>query len=129
MNRASDWLQQAESDLEMARIAAQAQRHDWACFAAQQAAEKAVKALHLHLGQEASGHLGARLLVELPITAPPILVEKVRSLDALSVPTRYPDAFPAGAPAEHYGFVQTQGVIAYASKIVAFARAQTAEPR
>jgi hypothetical protein len=28
-----------------------ATRHEWACFAAQQAAEKAVRALHLHLGQ------------------------------------------------------------------------------
>ncbi|GBD19930.1 hypothetical protein HRbin28_00367 [bacterium HR28] len=129
MNRAPDWLQQAESDLEMARIAAQAGRHEWACFAAQQAAEKAVKALHLHLGQEAWGHLVARLLVELPITAPSILVEKARSLDALSVPTRCPDAFPAGAPAEHYGPLQSQGAIAYASEIVAFVRAQMAEPR
>ncbi len=129
MNRAPDWLQQAESDLEMARIAAQAGRHEWACFAAQQAAEKAVKALHLHLGQEAWGHLVARLLSALPIAAPSILVEKARSLDALSVPTRCPDAFPAGAPAEQYGPLQSQEAIAYASEIVAFARAQMAEPR
>ncbi|GGM97869.1 hypothetical protein GCM10007092_09440 [Thermus composti] len=53
MNRARDWLLQAEKDLEMAEIAKGAGRHEWACFAAQQAAEKAVKALHLHLGQEA----------------------------------------------------------------------------
>lgn len=33
-----------------------------ACFAGQQAAEKAVKALHLSLGQEAWGHVIARLL-------------------------------------------------------------------
>lgn len=53
MNRAPDWLRQAEHDLELAGIAARAGRHEWACFAAQQAAEKAVEALHLHLGQEA----------------------------------------------------------------------------
>jgi HEPN domain-containing protein len=100
MNRAPGWLQQAESDLEIARITAQAGRHEWACFAAQQAAEKAVKALHLHLGQEAWGHLVTRLLTELPITVPSMLVEKARSLDTYA-PTRYPDAFPAGAPAEH----------------------------
>jgi HEPN domain-containing protein/predicted nucleotidyltransferase len=101
MNRAPGWLQQAESDLEIARITAQAGRHEWACFAAQQAAEKAVKALHLHLGQEAWGHLVTRLLTELPNTVPSMLVEKARSLDTLYEPTRYPDAFPAGAPAEH----------------------------
>jgi HEPN domain-containing protein len=101
MNRAPGWLQQAESDLEIARITAQAGRHEWACFAAQQAAEKAVKALHLHLGQEVWGHLVTRLLTELPITVPSMLVEKARSLGTLYAPTRYPDAFPAGAPAEH----------------------------
>lgn len=56
-------------------------------------------------------------------------MEKARSLDALSVPTRYPDAFPAGAPAEHYGPLQSQEAIAYASQTVAFVRAQMAEPR
>ncbi len=129
MNRAPDRLQQAESALEMARIAAQAGRHEWACFAGQQAAEKTAKALHLHLGQEAWGHLVARLLAELPILVPPILVERARSLDALYVPTRYPDSFPAGAPAEHYGPLQSQEAFAYAGEIVAFAHAQMAGPR
>jgi len=101
MNRAPGWLQQAESDLEIARITAQAGRHEWACFAAQQAAEKAVKALHLHLGQEAWGHLVTRLLTELSITVPSMLVEKARSMDTLYAPTRFSDAFPAGAPDEH----------------------------
>ncbi len=57
MNRALDWLKQADYDLELAHLAAGAGRHEWACFAAQQAAEKAVKAVHLSLGQEAWGHL------------------------------------------------------------------------
>lgn len=71
MNRAKDWLLQAERDLEMAGIARKVGRHEWACFAAQQAAGqpvgllwKAVEALHL--GQEAWGHVVARLLKELP---------------------------------------------------------------
>ncbi|WP_211230153.1 HEPN domain-containing protein [Desulfovirgula thermocuniculi] len=34
-------------DLEQAEDSRRAGRHEWACFAAQQAAEKAVKALHL----------------------------------------------------------------------------------
>ncbi|MBO9387253.1 MAG: HEPN domain-containing protein [Thermomicrobium sp.] len=95
MNRAPGWLQQAESDLQIARITAQAGRLEWACFMAQQAAENAVKALHLHLGQEAWGHLVTRLLTELPITVPSMLVEKARSLDTLHAPTRFSDAFPA----------------------------------
>lgn len=70
-----------------------------------------------------------RLLTELPIAVPPMLVEKARSLDALYVPTRSPDAFPVGAPAEHYGPLQSQEAIAYAGEIVAFVRAQMAGPR
>ena len=54
-NRSRDWLLQAEHDLEHAVAAAEALRFDWACFAAHQAAEKAVKALHLAHDQEAWG--------------------------------------------------------------------------
>lgn len=49
-NRAADWLNQAIRDLDHAEDCCRAARHEWACFVAQQAAEKAVKALHLHLG-------------------------------------------------------------------------------
>ena len=52
-DRARDWFAQADKDLDMARLARSSGSHDWACFASQQSAEKAVKALHLHLGQEA----------------------------------------------------------------------------
>jgi HEPN domain-containing protein len=51
-NRALDWLKQAERDLEQAADSRRAGRHEWACFAAHQAAEKAIKALHLFYRQE-----------------------------------------------------------------------------
>ncbi|MCS6937596.1 MAG: HEPN domain-containing protein, partial [Candidatus Bipolaricaulota bacterium] len=121
-----DWLTQAEKDLEMACVAQRVERHEWACFAAQQAAEKAVKALHRHLGQEAWGHLVARLLRELPIAPPQELVEKARYLDSLYIPTRYPDAFPAGPSAEHYGPKQSEEALRYAREVLEFVRAQMA---
>lgn len=65
-SRARDWYRQAERDLEQARSSQREGRHEWACFAAQQSAEKAVKALHQSKGQEAWGHVVARLLRELP---------------------------------------------------------------
>jgi HEPN domain-containing protein len=55
-NRAGDWFRQAERDLEQATASREDGRHEWACFASQQAAERAVKALHLSLGQDAWGH-------------------------------------------------------------------------
>ena len=66
-NRAQDWFLQAEHDWQHARRARVAGDHDWACFAAQQAAEKAVKALHQAHGQEAWGHSVLRLLEALPV--------------------------------------------------------------
>jgi len=124
--RAGDWIAQAERDLRVAQRNREAGEHEWACFAAQQAAEKAVKALHLGLGQEAWGHVVARLLRELPIEVPPELVEKARVLDNFYVPTRYPNGHPEGAPFEHYGPLQSEEARRYAGEIVTFARARLA---
>ena len=125
-NRAKDWLAQAERDLEQARASQRDGRHEWACFAAHQAAEKAVKAVHLRHAQEAWGHVVAQLLVELSVTVPSDLVEKGRSLDNFYVPTRYPNGHPSGAPFEHYGPLQSDQAIGYAGEILEFARHQVA---
>jgi HEPN domain-containing protein len=125
-NRARDWLRQAERDLEQAVASQRDGRHEWACFAAQQAAEKAVKAIHLALGQEAWGHAVARLLAELPNRPADDLVEKGRVLDNFYVATRYANGHSEGAPFEHYGPWHSTQAIDYAGEIVAFARAQMA---
>lgn len=127
-NRAGDRFRQAERDLAQAEDSRQAGRHEWACFAAQQAAEKAVKALHLHLGQEAWGHIVATLLQELPEKVRPDgeLIEKGRVLDNFYIPARYPNSHPQGAPFEHYGPLHSEGAIRYAGEIIAFVRAQMA---
>src|SRR5437899_4095260 len=62
MRRPQDWLRQAELDLATARDNQRAGHHEWACFAAQQAAEKAVKAFHESMGTEAWGHSVVELL-------------------------------------------------------------------
>ncbi|MEJ2670630.1 MAG: HEPN domain-containing protein [Deltaproteobacteria bacterium] len=127
-SRANDWFNQAIRDLEQARDSRAAGRHEWACFAAQQAAEKAVKALHLRLGQEAWGHVIARLLQELPatVTPPNDLIEKARVLDNFYIPARYPNSHPQGAPFEHYGPLQSETALNYAREIIDFARTQMA---
>lgn len=127
-NRARDWFRQATRDLEQAEDSRRAERHEWSCVAAQQAAQKAVKALHLHLGQEAWGHVVARLLQELSQTtpAPGNLVEKGRVLDAYYIPPRYPNSHPEGAPFEHYGPLQSEEAIRYAHEIIEFVRSQMA---
>lgn len=125
-NRARDWLNQAFRDLETAEREREAASHEWACFAAQQAADKAVKAIHLSLAQEAWGHDVAGLLQELPsdAAAPSDLIEKGRFLDNLYIPTRYPNSHARGAPWEHYGLLQSEQAIRYAREILEFARSQ-----
>jgi HEPN domain-containing protein len=127
VNRSRDWFAQAERDLAHARAARDDGSHEWACFAAQQAAEKAVKALHLHLGQEAWGHVIARLLAELPASAGAAhLIEPGRVLDNFYVATRHANGHPEGAPFEHYGPLQSEQAIRYAGEVVEFVRTRLA---
>lgn len=127
-DRSRDWLNQAVRDLEQGRDSADSGRHEWACFAAHGAAEKAVTGMHLHQGRRVQGHAVARLLRELPpeVTLPDDMVDKAHVLDGFYVPTRYPNGHPEGAPFQHYGRLQSQEALCYASEIVAFARAQMA---
>lgn len=127
-NRWMDWLEQAEHDLEQAEASKEDGRHGWACFAAHQAAEKAVKALHLHHGQEAWGHVVASFLTELPASAHVSgdLVERARALDNFYVPTRHPNGHPDGAPFEHYGPLQSDQALDHARAILEFIRTEVA---
>ncbi|MCX5861885.1 MAG: HEPN domain-containing protein [Deltaproteobacteria bacterium] len=125
-NRSRDWLNHAIRDLDQARSSQSEGRHEWACFAAQQSAEKAVKALHLASAQEAWGHMVARLLMELPCAVPEPLVERAKVLDNYYTPTRYANGHPEGAPFEHYGQIQSGEAIQYAGEIVEFVSVQMA---
>lgn len=127
-DRSGDWLRQSFRDMEQARDSRSADRHEWACFAAQQAAEKAIKALHLHLGQEAWGHVVRKLIEELPpsVAVPTALLDKARVLDSFYLPTRYANGHPEGSPFEHYGSLQSEEAIKYAGEVIEFCRSQMA---
>ena len=86
----------------------------------------AVKSLHLHLGQEAWGHVVARLLSELTISVSEGIVEKAKVLDNFYIPTRYPNGHPEGAPFHHYGKIQSEEAIRYAGEIIEFVRTEMA---
>lgn len=127
-NRARDWFDQAVRDLEHAEGSRRAGHHEWACFASHQAAEKAVKGLHHHVGQDVWGHTVATLLQDLPreAAAPHDLVEKAKVLDGFYIAPRYPNAHPEGAPFEHFGTIQSEMGIQYAGEIIEFARSKMA---
>jgi len=127
-NRSSDWLRQAERDLEQAVDSQRSGKFEWSCFASHQSAEKAVKALHLHLGQAAWGQMVARLLKELPadVSVQNALIDAAHVLDGFYIPSRYPNGHPEGAPFEHYGERQSKEAIEYAGEILKFVRVKMA---
>jgi len=125
MNRSADWLHQARADLNLAQVSANAGHHEWACFACHQGVGKAFKALHLHLGQQVWGHGLGRAFRDLPaVTAATLaanvsdLEDRLRVLDALYIPTRYPDSLPEGVPTDHFGRLQSEDALNQARSIV-----------
>jgi len=120
--RFNDWFRQAKRDLDHARRARESGDHEWACFAAQQCAEKAVKAVFMKGNREAWGHSVAALLRELP---PPWqagekLLEAGKELDKHYIPPRYPNSYPQGAPYEYYTRDEADRAIRLAECIVTF---------
>jgi len=121
VERSRDWLNQAERDLRQAESSLQSQLYEWACFAAQQAAEKAVKALIQGLGGEAWGHSVAALVDALPENVKPIhLRDKALELDQAYIPSRYPNAHPVGSPGDVYTKTVAERLIGYAKEIVMY---------
>ena len=95
--RAKDWLAQAQNDLLWGKASMESGFFSQSCFIAQQLAEKALKALAYHCGAElVRGHSVLVVCRELEINGR--LEEAARRLDQYYIPTRYPDAQPAGAP-------------------------------
>jgi HEPN domain-containing protein len=133
-DRSNDWLEQALRDLEQAGESMRSGRHEWACFAAHQAAEKALKALNLALGQQVWGHTLSRLWSALPAQTwtpePPVdLQDRLRLMDGFYIPTRYPDSYPEGTPGEHFGRLQSEQALHHADAILRWAGAALAQVR
>jgi len=124
--RSVDWFRQAEADLRHARHAAEDEDFEWAAFAAQQAAEKAVKALFQKLHLEAWGHVISLLLGSLPETAAAAtaIVDAAKRLDKHYIPTRYPNGFDRGAPMDFYTLSEARQAIDDAEAILEFCRHQ-----
>lgn len=123
-NRYLDWFKQAEADLRHAKNAMKDEDFEWSCFAAQQGAEKALKALFQKLGMEAWGHTLTALVGNLPkeMKAPDNLVDCAKTLDKHYIPTRYPNGFDSGAPTDFYTREEANGAINCAREIIEFCR-------
>ncbi len=131
MERSQDWMDQALGDLEHARSDRERGFYEWACFSAQQAAEKAVKAVFQKMGAEAWGHSIADLLQELgkhhPVAS--ALVDGALELDKAYIPTRYPNTHPSGSPRRRYTEREAERLIQYAEEIIEFCTCLLSEIR
>lgn len=122
MERSADWLAAAREDLAHARYAREGEFFQWACFSAQQGAEKAVKAVFQGMGAEAWGHSVSDLLEELSKTreVPERLVDHAIELDKAYIATRYPDAHQSGTPGQRYTSREATRLLDHAEGIVEF---------
>ena len=124
--RSRDWFRQAEADLRHARHAAEDEDFEWAAFAAQQAAEKALKGLFQKLHLDAWGHALSLLITSLPgtVQVAPKILDAAKRLDKHYIPTRYPNGFDRGAPVDFYTAGEARQAITDAEAIVGFCGGQ-----
>jgi len=122
VERSADWLDQAQGDLAHAESDLERGYYDWACFSAQQAAEKALKAVFQRLGAEAWGHSVSDLLDALAERAavPEGMRDAALELDKAYIAARYPNAHPSGSPRRRYSRREAERLVSYAREIVGF---------
>lgn len=102
---ARTWFEQAQADLRAAEVSAAGSAYEWACFQAQQAGEKALKA-HLYAqGRTAVvTHSLRRLVRECAQIDPAFadLEDAATLLDQHYIPTRYPNGLDEDVPPARY---------------------------
>ena len=102
------WLKTGEDDLDAAAVLRKNRKFPQACFYAQQAAEKALKAIWYYRDADPWGHSIRKLIEDLEnvdLTLYARLKTLLRAgtvLDRFYIPTRYPNGLPELTPAEAY---------------------------
>ena len=126
LEEAKRWFTQALRDLRASVSSLGSGYYEWSCFQAQQAAEKAVKALLYAYGRSAWGHSVVELLDYLGETTEVTeeLYVYVRELDRHCIPSRYPNAFESGYPGMYYDRVVAERAINSAETLINWVRAR-----
>jgi HEPN domain-containing protein len=121
-NRSLDWFRQAKRDYEKAALDFEHGFYEWCCFTAQQAGEKALKALYYRLNQSVRGHSLVRMLEGLAsrMAIPEEIYHHARVLDRYYREARYPNGFPEGSPFEFFDKEIAQEALCASRKILEF---------
>ena len=118
---ADRWLTQAQHDLRAAVLNRRESFPEIACFLAQQAAEKALRAFLYAQGKQMVSDHAVHLLARACAGYNPAfaaLEEACRSLDQYYLPTRYPDSLPGGVPHEVYTDAQAREATRVAQEVL-----------
>ncbi len=120
--RSADWMRQAIRNLSSARSQRDGGFYEWACFVAQQAGEKALKAVYQWRGAEAWGHSLHDLLRGLHEgkNVPDQVAGSALALDKLYVLSRHPNGWPSGSPGESLAKKDADAAISDSERIVQF---------
>jgi len=123
MQRARDWLREAQAELRAARDLLRGKHWSWCCFTCQQAAEKALKAICEHFRTPQLGHNLNLLLdaVKEHVVVAKGLERACARLNRYYIPTRYPNAFDRGAPADQFFEGDAREALEDAEEVIKFA--------
>ena len=124
MDRSQDWMKQAEFDFDTAKTLQVNNNFPWACFITHQAAEKALKALLEKNNKPCWGHDLTDLLrsIQETIAVPQEVINACARLNLYYIPTRYPDAYSSGAPADKFTNQQAIDAIKDAKEVLDYVR-------
>jgi HEPN domain-containing protein len=121
-DRSEDWITQAARDLESSTAQKRDGFYEWSCFIAQQAAEKAIKAVYQRFSEDAWSHSLTDLLKGLGEKA--VIDNKIFTaalrLDRFYIPARYPNGWPSGTPAQYITEEDAGDAIGNSGKILRF---------
>ncbi len=125
---AARWLETGEDDLDAAVVLRENAKFPHACFYAQQAGEKALKAVWYHADADPWGHSIRKLIEDLE-SVDLNLYERLKSLlragtllDRFYIPTRYPNGLPGLTPGEAYMDEDAEECIRQAGEILVAVR-------
>lgn len=126
MQRADDWIKQSLKDISHSKESIKIQHYEWAVLAAQQGAEKAIKALFFENRVDVWGHSLFKLLQELPeiFFIPKRIIKAAKSLDKHYITSRYPNGFASGAPLDYYTLEDAEEAFNHSEKIFRFCKNQ-----
>ncbi len=123
VQRFKDWLREAVAEFGAAEDLYRTGHWAWCCFTCQQAAEKALKALCDYFRVPQPGHNLNQLLSVLRthLQVPETVALGCARLNRYYIPTRYPNAFDRGAPADQFFEPDARQALEDAREVIRFA--------